>query len=400
MSIKYIAKQFGREHLGVWRHPWLLFGVGTLLLSFVIVATFLRFGGQTVGADTTRIVQVYLDGQQQIVPTRATTVADLLERLKINVNDKDIVEPAIDTPITEDGFTVNVYKAEPVLVIDDGQRRVVETAQPTPRAVARAAGLKVYAEDVVQTEPVELSNPTEALRNGLIARKVVIDRATPVSINLYGKALALRTHAATVGELLAEKNIKLKSGDTLKPAAQTRLDGDSRIFIVRHGNTIETKEEVIPAPIETVSDPAMLAGSQRIENEGAPGKKVVTYEVELRNGQEVARKILQEVIATPALTRVVVVGTKPIPGGNAALLLSLRTCETGGNYQTNTGNGYYGAYQFSAATWNSMGTAYPSAQVAPPAVQDDAALRLARRSGFHSQFPGCSAKLSLPAYPY
>jgi resuscitation-promoting factor RpfA len=75
-------------------------------------------------------------------------------------------------------------------------------------------------------------------------------------------------------------------------------------------------------------------------------------------------------------------------------------CETGGNYQTNTGNGYYGAYQFSKPTWDSMGTGVAFPHQAPPPIQDDAALRLARRSGFHSQFPGCSAKLSLPSYPY
>jgi peptidoglycan hydrolase-like protein with peptidoglycan-binding domain len=65
----------------------------------------------------------------------------------------------------------------------------------------------------------------------------------------------------------------------------------------------------------------------------------------------------------------------------------LRQCESGGNYSTNTGNGYYGAYQFSLGTWLSLGyTGLPSS--APPAVQDEAALRLALRSGF-GQWPVC-----------
>ena len=77
-------------------------------------------------------------------------------------------------------------------------------------------------------------------------------------------------------------------------------------------------------------------------------------------------------------------------------LEKLRNCETSGNYQTNTGNGYYGAYQFSYGTWKSMGTDYERADFAPPEVQDDAAYRLQLRAGFHSQFPGCSKKLGLP----
>lgn len=34
---------------------------------------------------------------------------------------------------------------------------------------------------------------------------------------------------------------------------------------------------------------------------------------------------------------------------------SLRTCESSNNYTANTGNGYYGAYQFDMATWKSVG---------------------------------------------
>jgi hypothetical protein len=69
----------------------------------------------------------------------------------------------------------------------------------------------------------------------------------------------------------------------------------------------------------------------------------------------------------------------------------LRNCESHGNYQTNTGNGYYGAYQFSAGTWNSMNTGYERADLAPPEVQDDAARRLQIRGGW-GQWPVCSRK--------
>lgn len=34
---------------------------------------------------------------------------------------------------------------------------------------------------------------------------------------------------------------------------------------------------------------------------------------------------------------------------------SVRKCESGGNYRINTGNGYYGAYQFNSSTWKSNG---------------------------------------------
>jgi hypothetical protein len=49
-------------------------------------------------------------------------------------------------------------------------------------------------------------------------------------------------------------------------------------------------------------------------------------------------------------------------------------CESGGDYSANTGNGYYGGWQFDSQTWDAYGDpAYGEANEAPPAVQDQAA---------------------------
>jgi Transglycosylase-like domain len=81
------------------------------------------------------------------------------------------------------------------------------------------------------------------------------------------------------------------------------------------------------------------------------------------------------------------------PDNLAEDLAKLRECESGDNYQANTGNGYYGAYQFSLATWRGLGySGLPSA--APPATQDAAATRLEETGGW-SQWPVCAAELGL-----
>jgi hypothetical protein len=74
-------------------------------------------------------------------------------------------------------------------------------------------------------------------------------------------------------------------------------------------------------------------------------------------------------------------------------LAALRKCESGGNYGADTGNGYFGAYQFTIGTWRSLGFGgLPSA--APAAVQDRAAQELAARRGW-SQWPSCARRLGL-----
>lgn len=96
-----------------------------------------------------------------------------------------------------------------------------------------------------------------------------------------------------------------------------------------------------------------------------------------------------------ALTAGVLVGVAS-PASAAATggqLAALRNCESGGNYSINTGNGYYGAYQFSAQTWRGVGFSGLPHQ-ASPSTQDAAARALQARSGW-GQWPACSRKLGL-----
>jgi resuscitation-promoting factor RpfA len=77
----------------------------------------------------------------------------------------------------------------------------------------------------------------------------------------------------------------------------------------------------------------------------------------------------------------------------------LRVCESGDNYRINTGNGYYGAYQFDAGTWRAYGGRGLPHQAAP-AEQDRRAKMLYNARGW-SPWPACSRKLGLresPAY--
>ena len=74
-------------------------------------------------------------------------------------------------------------------------------------------------------------------------------------------------------------------------------------------------------------------------------------------------------------------------------LSRLRVCESGGNYAINTGNGFYGAYQFDAGTWRGLGYSGLAHQ-ASPAAQDEAAATLQSQRGW-GPWPACSAKLGL-----
>jgi hypothetical protein len=95
------------------------------------------------------------------------------------------------------------------------------------------------------------------------------------------------------------------------------------------------------------------------------------------------------------VVRSIVAGPPPgsSGGGAGGVWLQLRECESSNNYQENSGNGYYGAYQFSEATWSRLG--YPGRpDLEPPAMQDQAAIQLQREAGW-GQWPACAAALGL-----
>lgn len=112
-----------------------------------------------------------------------------------------------------------------------------------------------------------------------------------------------------------------------------------------------------------------------------------------------AMAIAASAVATAGLTSV---GSVVSPAGAStrvpipAAFHALARCESGGDYATDTGNGYYGAYQFDVPTWQSLGLGGVPSQAAP-AVQDRAALSLWKRSGW-APWPSCTAQLGLGSY--
>jgi hypothetical protein len=80
-------------------------------------------------------------------------------------------------------------------------------------------------------------------------------------------------------------------------------------------------------------------------------------------------------------------------GGAGGNWLRLRECESGNNYRENTGNGYYGGYQFSEQTWTDLGLP-GRPDLESPGMQDSAAMKLQSEYGW-GQWPACSAALGL-----
>lgn len=283
------------------RHPFFVPVITLAVLVVFSLVGFLIFGGQDVKPDDSKVVTLHIDGKSQSIPTRATTVRELLERSNIKYATEDIIEPSLDSPIDSEKFSVNMYRARPVTVIDEkGGKVITKTAETTPAMMAKKAGFDLYPEDNVKIVEADVS-----LKQGVIGTQVSIDRATPVKMNLYGTTYDIRTHAETVQDLMKERNITYDEQSIL-PSSQTKLQDNQVVFVTQPGKQIISSEETIPNKEEVTYDTGLAVGQTQVRIAGSAGRKAIVYEV-TPNGKKVP---LNEVIITPPVNRVVVKGKK------------------------------------------------------------------------------------------
>ena len=336
-----------------------------------------------------KLVTIYDRGAEKTIVTKARTIREALKLAKFSIDERqDVVEPSLDSEMVAEKYNINIFRARPITIVDGNKRLKITTAEQTPALIAKAAGIEVFEED-----KTTLSNSDNMAVDG--ANMVMkIDRASMVNFVLYGKESVIRTHAKTVGELLKEKNIDPKKDDTLFVDRSAKIISGMKIELWRNGKQTITAEEDVKFEVEKVQDANRDSGYREVKQAGENGKKNVTYEVEMKNGVEVSRKEIASVVTKEPKKQIEIVGTKSstsFSGSFSEALARLRSCE--GSYTSNTGNGYYGAYQFDKRTWGNYG-GYELASDAPAAVQDEKAWQTYKARGWQP-WPTCKVKMGL-----
>ena len=223
--------------------------------------------------------------------------------------------------------------------------------------------------------------------------------------------------------------------------------GRSRVSVTPSTQKVTTETVDATDPHGSVQQESgdLSEGETKVATAGVDGVVRTTYEVTTVGGKEVSRTPVAQVVVTQKVDEVVLVGTgaakkqesKPdqsqgqsqsqgraqsqgqgqtqapsessggsggsasggsagTTGGSAGddgVWAQLAQCESGGDPKTNTGNGFYGMYQFTLETWQSLGgTGYP--YEADAATQTAMAKKLQAQAGW-GQWPGCADKLGL-----
>lgn len=361
-----------------------------------LVLLLVLFIGRNVSAESTsasvgeHVLTIHDSGATRGHYTSEKTLAAALEAAGVRIDPSDRTEPALDTELVTGSYEVNIYRARPVIVREGSSEMRITTAYRTAPQIAKHAGIELAPEDRVRLLPA-----SDILTDGA-AEVMTIERSTEFTFEFYGKTETARTMAATVGEMLKAKGIEMGENDRIEPSVDTPITAGMTVKLWREGKQTVTVDEDVKFEIEQIQDADRDRGYKEVKTPGVNGRRTVTYEIVVKNGQEESRREINSIVTTPPVKQIEVVGTKPknvFSGEFAEAMARLRQCESGGNYANKRNPLYRGAYQFGYGTWANHGGYYDPAD-APPDVQDQAALALYQRRGWQP-WPHCSQKLGL-----
>jgi uncharacterized protein YabE (DUF348 family) len=365
---------------------------GTFVIIFIALSIANRV--YALPADPTpvaageHLITVHDNGKDKGILTKATTIREAFDEAGVIVDPNDLVEPELDQPLIATNYEVNIYRARPVMIVDGAVRLKVMSPEQTADKITAQAGIVLHDED-----ETTLTANSDMVSSGA-GLTLTITRATPFTFILYGKPIQAYTMKKTVGEVLKDKNITLGVNDVLAIPAATPITAGMTVELWRNGVQTITEDQEVPFQTEKIQDADREVGYREVKTVGVNGKRTITFEVDMKNGQEVSRKEIQSVVTQEAKKQVEVVGTKlsnTFSGSFGEALARLRSCE--GSYTSNTGNGYYGAYQYNDSTWGNYKN-YIHASDAPPAVQDERAWQTYQARGWNP-WPSCARSQGL-----
>ena len=354
--------------------------LGKAVRGLVVLAL---VGAATAFVAFDKTIELSVDGQTRQVHSFAGTVAAVLADNGVSTGGHDQISPAPGSTASDDS-TITVRYGRPVQVTVNGVKTQDWVHYPTVAGALTELGVRVTG--AVLSVPAG----TAISRQGL-AFTVFTQRQ--VTILVDGKTMHLTTTAPTVSALLKQAGVTLQNQDTASVAATAVPTDGETISILRITGTTEVRQVTIPYQVTKQSNPNAYLGVTSVVTAGQNGIEQVTMALQTINGVVQPPKQISETVTKQPVTEVLSVGTKALPSNVADLdWAALAKCESGGRPTAVDSSGtYYGLYQFSVATWDSLGgTGLPSQ--ASAAEQTSLAELLYERSGV-GQWPVCGPNL-------
>ncbi|MDT5153348.1 MAG: resuscitation-promoting factor RpfB [Mycobacterium sp.] len=364
------------------RSPHLRLLVATLLVALTFA------GSYAVSAHKT--VTLSVDGQSVTVATMKSHIIDVVRENGFDVGERDDLFPAANDTV-EQSETIVLRRSRPLQVSVDGRdsRQLWTTAATVQEALKQLS--------MTDTAPAAASRGSRVPLGGM---SLPVVGARTVQIDDAGVLSTVRLAAVNVAGFLEAAGVPLEQSDTVVPAAGSPVIDGMQIQVTRVRVARMTQRVPLAPENVQVPDVTMNMSRQVVMDPGLAGTQDVTYAVATVNGVETGRLPVANVVVDPARDGLVRIGAKPgteVPQvTQGATWDSLSTCEAGGNWAINSGNGFYGGVQFDQNTWERNG-GLRYAQRADLATREEqiAIAEVTRARQGWGAWPVCSGRLGV-----
>lgn len=311
-----------------------------LNLSVVLVLA----GGTAAYGALSQTVTLDVDGKRDTVRTFGGTVADVLDEHGVVVRDGDRLNHRT-TDRVSDGDTIDVAYARPLQLTVDGVVSDKVVFEPTVGRALKSLGVAPAEGSFVSAKTAK-----RVPRTGM---KLVVSTPKNVTVVADGQAKTLTTTRPTVADVLDEAGVTLDADDEIQPGVDAYVAPDEKLRVVRIEKVQKTETVKIKHDTQVKEDPEALVGETEVVTPGKNGKSREQVTLVYADGKLRNRVVVASDPVSKPVTEVVSRGTSRTAPDS--VWDKIAQCESGGNWKINSGNGYYGGLQFSAATWKSVG---------------------------------------------
>jgi uncharacterized protein YabE (DUF348 family) len=320
------------------------------ILALNLAILLIVAGGTAAYGVLSHTVTLTVDGKKDTIRTFGDSVSDVLKSKNVTIRPGDRLSKPASASIG-DGDSITVSYAKPVTLAVDGTvtehtvyDRTVGDALDT-LGVAAPSGAFVSAKS-----------------SSVIPRKgtrLVVSSTKSLTVVADGKKKTVSTTAPTVAAVLKKVDVSLDSDDEVKPAKDAFVEPGAELRVVRVKKVTKTETVPVGYKVQVQKDPSASLGETTVVQPGKKGENREKVTLVYADGKLRDRIVLVSRSLSEPRPQIEKHGTSTTPPDS--VWDKIAQCESGGNWHINTGNGYYGGLQFSAATWHSVGgTGLPS----------------------------------------
>ncbi len=317
------------------------------IIALNVAVLMLLVGGTAAYGALSKTVTVKLDGRSDTVRTFSDSVKGVLASKDVKLRPDDKLNVGKTSPVA-DGDTINVDFAKPVTVAVDGAAREGTVHDNTVGEV-----LDRYEVDPSDDAYMSVSRSARIPRGGM---QIVVSNPKKITVKADDDSTSFTSAAPRVEDALKKADVRLDKDDEVTPGRGALVSEGDEIAVTRIEMIDKTETVDLKPPVEYKDDDDMEKGTTKVLEKGKPGKARENVLITKADGETRSRLVLTSEKLEKPVKKVVARGTAEAPSvPNGSVWDKIAQCESGGNWHINTGNGYYGGLQFSAATWHSVG---------------------------------------------